>query len=75
MPSRSFNVMLESVFCIYRREMNVSEIPVSYRLTRRSPNGKAIWDCVFMGVKLMLRSTWGNISDEFTPYNSIHHAH
>ena len=75
MESRSFDVMLESVYRIYQRGLTICEVPISYRFSSSSLNGRVVWDCVCMGVKLMLRSTRKNISNEFIPYTSVHHVH
>jgi dolichol-phosphate mannosyltransferase len=75
MESGSFDVMLESVYRIYQRGLTISEVPISYRFTNSSLNGRVIWDCVCMSFKLVLRSTWKNIREELVPHTSVHHAH
>ncbi len=55
MQSRSFDIMLESAHQIYKNGLSISEIPISYRFSNSSLNGRVILDCIGMCFKLIFR--------------------
>jgi dolichol-phosphate mannosyltransferase len=55
MQSKSFDIMLESAHQIHKSGLSISEIPISYRFSNSSLNGKVIWDCIGMCCKLIFR--------------------
>jgi dolichol-phosphate mannosyltransferase len=54
LQSRSFDVMLESAHRIYEHGLSIAEIPVSYRFSNSSLNGRVIGDCISMCFKVLL---------------------
>jgi hypothetical protein len=56
MHSRSFDIMLETAYRIYKNGLIISEIPVKYSFTSSSLNMKTIVDCIAMCLRLLFRS-------------------
>jgi dolichol-phosphate mannosyltransferase len=53
MQSKSFDVMIESAYRIYKKGMTISEIPISYRFSNTSLNARVIQNCLCMCFKLL----------------------
>jgi dolichol-phosphate mannosyltransferase len=56
MRSRSFDVMLESASLVRKNKLTISEVPITYRFTNSSLNGRAIVDALYMCVRLLLHA-------------------
>jgi dolichol-phosphate mannosyltransferase len=52
--SKSFDVLLETVMFIYRGNLTISEVPISYRFTNSSLNKNVVKDCLRMASQLIL---------------------
>jgi dolichol-phosphate mannosyltransferase len=53
LKSRSFDIMIETVSRIYRQNLMISEVPISYQFSNSSLNTKVVSDCLKMSLKLI----------------------
>lgn len=51
--SRSFDIMMESVHYIFKNNLTISEVPITYRFSNSSLNTKVILDCIKMCFKIV----------------------
>jgi dolichol-phosphate mannosyltransferase len=56
MQSKSFDVMIESAYLINKKGLTINEVPISYRFSNSSLNGRVIRDCLSMCLKLIFRT-------------------
>jgi dolichol-phosphate mannosyltransferase len=57
--SRSFDIMVESVYFIYTHNLRIAEVPISYRYSSSSLNLNVIKDCIRMCFKILLGYKFG----------------
>ena len=53
MESRSFDIMVESIYHIRKHNLTISEVPITYRFSSSSLNFKAIRDCIKMCIRMI----------------------
>ena len=53
--AKSFDFLLEEVWCAYKNNLTIQEIPISFRYTNSSVNKKVIIDCIMYSLKIMFK--------------------
>ena len=53
LKSRSYDFLFESVVCIYRSGLEISEVPISYRFTDSSLKPHIVADCITMCLRML----------------------
>jgi len=53
--TKSFDFLLEEVWCAYKNNLTIREIPISFRYTNSSVNKKVIIECIMYSLKIMLK--------------------
>ena len=53
--TKSFDFLLEEVWCAYKNNLIIREIPISFRYTNSSINKKVIIECILYSLKVMLK--------------------
>lgn len=53
--STSFDILLETTMFIYRNNLTIDEIPITYNFSNSSLNIKVVRDCILMSSKLILQ--------------------
>ena len=53
--SRSFDFLVESAAVVYRKHLDIEEVPITYHFTNSSLRPKVIKDCLSMCLKLIFR--------------------
>jgi len=56
MESRSFDIMVESVHLIYKNNLRIAEVPITYRYSSSSLNLNVIRDCIRMCFKIVFKN-------------------
>ena len=53
--TKSFDFLLEEVWCAYKNNLIIQEIPISFRYTNSSVNKKVIIECILYSLKVMFK--------------------
>jgi dolichol-phosphate mannosyltransferase len=53
--TKSFDFLLEEVWCAYKNNLTIQEIPISFRYTNSSVNLKVIIECIIYSLKIMFK--------------------
>ena len=53
--TKSFDFLLEEVWCAYRDNLTIREIPISFRYTNSSVNKKVVLECILYSLKVMFK--------------------
>ena len=55
MESKSFDILLETTTFIYRHNLIIDEVPITYNFSNSSLNSGVVRDCILMSLKLILK--------------------
>ena len=55
MESKSFDILLEATTYIYRHNLTIDEVPITYSFSSSSLNFNVVRDCIVMSLKLILK--------------------